>query len=256
MNDEVRRHCDQIDRCNQRGGRMLSVVDLNEAGTLTPELAAWSLAAVGAGASFLVGARPGGAGKTTVMGALLNFVPRSVALRPADGLEAIRRGSAPADGPRCCYVCHEIGSGPYYAYLWGRQLREYFRLPGAGHMLATNLHADTFDQARQQICRENAVPASDLRRMNLMYFLAVGRAGGRTRRRVVELWAGDGQSDHRRVWADDGGPDGPDEAGGLVCPERLAAARRAIADLLARGVRTIEQVRTALLASDALGAGP
>lgn len=44
---------------------MLSIVDLVEAGTFTPDLAAYSLAAIGSGASFLVGADPGGAGKTT-----------------------------------------------------------------------------------------------------------------------------------------------------------------------------------------------
>lgn len=60
-------HCAEIERCNQRGGRMLSIVDLIEAGTMTRELAAYSLAAIGAGASFMVGALPGGAGKTTVI---------------------------------------------------------------------------------------------------------------------------------------------------------------------------------------------
>jgi hypothetical protein len=58
----IQAHCRQIARCNQRGGRMLSIVDLIEAGTITPELAAYSLAAIGSGASFLVGAMPGGAG--------------------------------------------------------------------------------------------------------------------------------------------------------------------------------------------------
>jgi Flp pilus assembly CpaF family ATPase len=65
MNEETLRHCVEIDRCNQRGGRMLSIVDLIDAGTMSPELAAYSLAAIGGGASFMVGALPGGAGKTT-----------------------------------------------------------------------------------------------------------------------------------------------------------------------------------------------
>ena len=63
--DSILRHCREIDRCNQRGGRMLSVVDLIEAETLSAELAAYCLAAVGQGASFMVGALPGGAGKTS-----------------------------------------------------------------------------------------------------------------------------------------------------------------------------------------------
>ena len=44
----------------------------------------YALAAIGNGASFMVGANPGGAGKTTVMGALLNLVP--------DDAELVREG--------------------------------------------------------------------------------------------------------------------------------------------------------------------
>src|SRR5512135_1242130 len=93
MDESIERHCREIDRCNQRSGRMLSVVDLIEAGTMTRVLAAYALVAIGQGASFMVGALPGGAGKTTVMGALLNFVPPEVDLHPADGLAAIERAA-------------------------------------------------------------------------------------------------------------------------------------------------------------------
>ena len=90
---DIGQHCAEIERCNQRGGRMLSIVDLIEAGTFSRDLAAYSLAAIGDGASFMVGALPGGAGKTTAMGALLNFVPRDVSLVAADG-EAAELASA------------------------------------------------------------------------------------------------------------------------------------------------------------------
>jgi hypothetical protein len=246
MNDDVRRHCVEIDRCNQRGGRMLSIVDLIDAGTVPAELAAYSLAAIGGGASFLVGAMPGGAGKTTVMGALLNFVPPDVRLAPADGMAAIRRG-AEAPSPRGCYICHEIGRGPYYAYLWGPELRAYFDLPAAGHMLATNLHADTYQQARRQICDGNAVTGETLRRMNLMYFMSVGRRGFSARRRIETVWESDGTQAHRQVFAAD--CPAPFADSSLVSAEDVAGARAAIEKLLADGVRTIEQVRAAICES-------
>ena len=241
--DDIRTHCMEIDRCNQRGGRMLSIVDLIEAGTIGRDLAAYFLAAIGGGASFLVGARPGGAGKTTVMGALLNFVPPEVELAPADGAAAIERGQAD-DASRRCYICHEIGSGPYYAYLWGAELRAYFDLPAAGHMLATNLHADTYDQAHDQICRDNGVSEGTLRRMNLMAFLAVGRAGPRVRRRIVAVWESDGQSPHRQVFDDSA--DAAMQPTPLVGPDARARARRTIDRLIAAGARTIEDVRAAV----------
>jgi hypothetical protein len=278
MRDDIPRHCAEIDRCNQRGGRMLSVVDLIDAGTIDVGLAAFSLAAIGAGASFLVGAKPGGAGKTTVMGALLNFVPAGVTLRAADGefvrSTAVRRAvpggsragippdggttneehtravSGPVLSPRRCYICHEIGPGGYYAYLWGEPLRAYFAWAAGGHMLATNLHADTYEQARAQIVDDNAVPEDALRRMNLMFFLSVARGPGVTRRRIVSVWESDGRSPHRLLWPDagDGAADGL-ASSALAAPSAQAAARVKLDALLASGARTIEQVRTHLLNS-------
>lgn len=248
MNDLIRAHCSEIDRCNQRGGRMLSVVDLIEAGTISRQLAAYSLAAIKGGASFLVGALPGGAGKTTVMGALLNFVPRDVRLAPADGMAAIHRG-AKAPTPRRCYICHEIGQGPYYAYLWGRDLRAYFDLPDAGHMLATNLHADTYDQACQQICSQSGVQEAALRRMNLMFFLSVRRGASGTLRRIDQVWESDGLTPHRQVFSD-GAPESPIRSTGLVSAPDAAKAAEIIDRSMAGKARTIEEVRTVLLAED------
>jgi hypothetical protein len=193
-------HCAEIENCNQRGGRMLSIVDLIEAGTMSRELAAYSLAAIGNGASFMVGALPGGAGKTTVMGALLNFVPRDVSLTAADSESTIACGLAERSRRRC-YVCHEIGAGHYYAYLWGKALRVYFTLPAAGHMMATNLHADTFEQARRQVCEENGVDALAFRRMNLIYFLALRRSASGVSRQIAAVWESDGKSEHRQVFS-------------------------------------------------------
>ena len=247
IDEQVRRHCREIDRCNQRGGRMLSIVDLIDAETVPADLAAWAAAAIGRGASFLVGALPGGAGKTTVMGALLNFVGPDVELVAADGPAAIERGLAEA-AERRCYICHEIGSGPYYAYLWGAELRAYFELPAAGGVLATNLHADTYEQARSQICDDNGVGAVALRRMGLMFFLSVGRGGLRVRRRIASVWATDGDAPHGQVYADGAGLDAA-AAAKLAPPEDAARARETIEQLRAAGSRTIEEVRAAVCAA-------
>jgi hypothetical protein len=239
--DPVDRHCAEIERCNQRGGRMLSIADLLDAGTVTPDLAAYLLAAIRGGASFMVGALPGGAGKTTVMGALLNFVPDGVELRPADGPDSIAEGLR-RPSPRRCYICHEIGPGDYYAYLWGGVLRSYFELARAGHLLATNLHADTFEQARDQVCRGNGVPEDDFRRMHLCLFLEA-RGGWRGKREIVAAWESDGASGHRIVY-DRGRLDA--QAARLADGGRLREARRTLDALRAAGARTIEEVRAVL----------
>ena len=242
--DGIRRHCAEIDRCNQRGGRMLSIVDLIRAGTMGPGLSAYALAAIGNGASFMVGALPGGAGKTTVMGALLNFVPPDVELGSAADMSAIEQGlTNPA--PRRCLICHEIGRGPYYAYLWGETLRAYFELPGAGHMMATNLHADTCEQALDQVCGDNDIPESAFRRMNLLLFLSVERGGSGAKRLINAVWESDGRSPHRLLLS---GPDFPDDTrSALVSPDDVASARAVIDRIVADGSRTIGQVRAAVL---------
>ncbi len=126
-------------------------------GTIDIELAGFALYWISQGASFLVGANPGGAGKTTVMGALLNFVPPDVRLVPATEQEIVN-GLTQKNDKKCVYICHEIGAGHWFAYLWSSALRNYFQLLDFGHILATNLHADDIDDAHNQICFENRVP--------------------------------------------------------------------------------------------------
>ena len=225
---------------------MLSIVDLIEAGTFTRELAAYALAAISRGASFMVGALPGGAGKTTVMGALLNFVPRDVELLPAVGMASIQEGMSDT-APRRCYICHEIGPGAYYAYLWNRELRAYFELAGAGHMLATNLHADTYAQAQAQICGGNRVPQASFRRMNLMFFISLDQDARGLVRRIDTVWESDGENPHRLVYSAGLSSGGIESR--LVSVVALDIASQTIERMIKGNVRTIEEVRSRVTAA-------
>jgi hypothetical protein len=177
------------------------------------------------------------------MGALLGIAPEGVELVPADGAAAMASGLRPG-APRRLWICHEIGDGPYYAYLWGEDLRAYFRLAGAGagHILATNLHADTYEEAREQVCGENGVSEADFRRLHLCLFLELRRGARGMERRIGAVWEGDGASPHRQVR-----PGGP-LAGGLVPGPELTAARDLVDHLIVSGARTLEEVRRFVLA--------
>ena len=245
MNDDLRQHCAELNNCNQRGGRMLSVFDLLDAGTLDLGLAACLMARISRGASFMVGASPGGAGKTTVMAALLNLAPADRPLAAATA-ETVRSARQPRSALRC-YICHEIGPGHYFSYLWGEALRVYCGLAHCGHMLATNLHADDLVEARDQVCGENAVPIEDFRQFDLLVFLRVD-GGLRPRRRIEKVYCGDGSSGQRLIFdaaaalAPD--LDSPECSGNAPyarsCREFLERTRAA-------GTRTIEQTRRAVL---------
>ena len=237
--NNISTHCRELDRCNQRGGRMMTIFDLLEADSLPLDLAAYLAWRIWNGASFLTGAIPGGAGKTTVMCALLNFVAPTRSLIPATP-ETIRNADRDDDETRDVYICHEIGMGPYFAYLWGRELRTYCSLSDFGHQLATNLHADDLDDAKAQICGDNHVPERHFNAFNMLIFLRIsGRYAGR-RHWIEKVYESNGHEPHRLIYTPSAGlcvPGKPETE-----PWRLFLERE-----LARGLHSIEDVRSAVL---------
>lgn len=221
-----------VNRSNQRGGRMLSVIDLLEAGTLDRTKAAWLLARILSGASFLVGARPGGAGKTAVMGALLTMLLAGEMVRLAT------RGTGwESSKPGDCIVAYEIGRGHYEAYVWGERLVRMTALGQAGCRIVTNLHADTLEEARQQIAVDCGAGEAGLAAFETFIPIRTRGRGYAMERVVGDIRWYDGEI--WRVFAPDSHAPTPLEG--------------AIGDLLDRcltdGTRTIEAVRTAWLAA-------
>jgi len=247
----IRAHVRALNDCNQRGGRMLSLVDLLQAGSVNLPLAAYLAAAMRGGASLLVGARPGGAGKTAVMCALLNWIPDHTAIRAVDSpavLEAGKRDAIPQDA---CYLAHEIGAGPYYAYIWGSSARAFFGLAARGHIVASNLHADTLEETRDQLCRENGVPPAHLDAVTLKVYLRMELAGGWAARRWIgQVYEGDGTRD-RLLWtSDDKGEVVRQAASDIVSPDQENLYAGFLTDLSCRGIRRIDQVRRAVVERD------
>ena len=242
MNEAVARHCEQLDRCNQRGGRMLSIFDLLEAKTVDLDLAAYLMARISRGASFMVGAVPGGAGKTTVMCALLNFIPADVTLIAATP-EAVYSAAERTTPQRACYICHEIGSGSYFAYLWSDALRDYCRLPERGSMLATNLHADDLEQARNQVCGTNGVQADHFNKFELLIFMRVKGGYFDARRWIDLVYSSDGSSEHELIFTADKGLKKKSCGGDL----QYVAACRDFLNEMAPETQTIEQTRLRVL---------
>lgn len=243
------RHCLEIERCNQRGGRMLTLIDLVRAGTVDMPLAAYLLGMVASGHSFMIGCIPGGGGKTTVMGALLNVTPVDVELRAADSISLIRQGLRHA-GSRRCYICHEIGPGPYYAYLWDGAARAFFQLTRTPHIVATNLHADTLEEARAQLCDENGVDPQDFERVSVKLFLHVGHRREGRQRRISAVHESKVGAGHRTIFQWDAEKDSftRREASHLIPEACEARCFDALQVLMKQPVNcTLRVVRQALL---------
>jgi hypothetical protein len=241
-------HVHAINACNQRGGRMLSLIDLLEDETVSLPLAGYLAAVMRDGASLLVGANPGGAGKTTVMCALLNFLPDDVKIQAAESRTALARaGRTPPTEP-VCYVAHEISPATYYyAYLWGRDAQAFFRLAASGHVIATNLHADTLEETRAQLCDENSVKSAHLAAVPLKIYLGTERRGWSMRRWIHRVYEHDGEGD-RLLWEGHHPGDFVQHAeSARVSQEVVGRYTDFIADLQAQGVRRIADVRRALV---------
>jgi len=217
-----------VNRANQRGGRMLSVIDLLNAGTLSLGQLCWLLARILEGSSWLVGARPGGAGKTTVMAALLAMIP-PCRIRIARVDEDWRR-SSPGD----CLVAYEIGQGWYEGYVWGDDLVRMTELGQQGVRIVSNLHADNLAQAREQIVNQCGASSEGMAAFQLFLPVHVRRQSWTIHRIVPQIH-------HYRKgrWQL---VDVNDEQGSLE--QKIAAFLR---ECSRSSLVTIEQVRTAWL---------
>jgi hypothetical protein len=199
---DVENHNDhQIEQLNQRGGRTLSIVDLIEAGTIGVEMSACAMRAMERGASLLTGARPGGAGKTTLMAALLSFLPPGVPIVTVDRSRAIADALArPAREP-ACYLAHEIGSGHWYGYIWGRDVARFLALVEQQRRIASCLHADTLDELTEIVCSPPlGATRESLGRVGLILFMHVDRQAGSYRRRVATFWEADSTGNHQLLF--------------------------------------------------------
>ena len=255
VTDLETRNRQAIDALNQRGGRMLSLVDLLAAGTVGLDMAAEMACVVACGGSFLTAAGPGGVGKTTLMGALLGFLAPGTEIVPIEGPETLDRLAAP--GRPQCLVVHEIGAGPYYGYLWGGAVARYFASAAApGRSLASNLHAETYEEAAEQLAGPPlGVAREDLARVDLVAFMA--RVGGR--RRVKEVWRAAPGGRHVRAWrwvaggdrfervGDGPAAEGPG-AGGASAEPAIGRTRDFLDRALRDGCSRMEDVRQRALA--------
>jgi hypothetical protein len=111
------------------------------------------------------------------------------------------------------------------------------------------LHADTFAQARGQVCGDNELSVEHFKRMNVIFFISVGRAYREVSRRIVSIWESDGKAEHRQLFGQAGSGVNIKQSR-LVTADQFAEARNRIERLLAAKVRTIEEIRSFVLGAD------
>lgn len=258
-NDIERHNLEQVEMLNQRGGRLLSVVDLVEAGTLSVEAAAFMLCAVGSGASVLTGALAGAAGKSTLLATALSFLPPGERIITVSSHTVVARALERTPSNSECFLAHEIGQGRFYGYIWGRTVRDFFRLLETGRRTATCLHADNLAQAQEILTGSPLfVDPGRLHLLGLLGFMRITETPSGVGRRVTYLYGrvpGRGpQLAFRWRESDDSFEMTADPEAFGVSSRQFLLATAFISDLLAQGVRLFEDVRKRVLAFYQTGA--
>ena len=180
--------------------RPRSIVELIRSGTLDAELAATLWVLIEGRVPIIVAAEEGGAGKTTVLGALLDFVAPGVAVRELAGSaetfdwlpQATELGwqgtpsttaASPPVRPETTVLLAAELSDHLPVYTWGQEARVAIRAASIGYQLAATIHADTLETVLEQL-RRPPVRADDdeLSRLGLVLVL---RRLDDDRRRVV-----------------------------------------------------------------------
>ncbi|HUT37351.1 MAG TPA: hypothetical protein VNE39_27965 [Planctomycetota bacterium] len=238
---------EQIEALNQRGGRTLSIVDLIRSGTLSVEMAACAVRAMAEGASLLTGARPGGAGKTTLMAALLHLLSPGTRIvtvdRPGAIAEALARPAEPA-----CYLAHEIGAGHWFGYIWGRSVADYLSLIEGPRRVASCLHADTLEELTGILCSPPLGASREaLGRVGLVLFMHVRPGPRGLRHRVAAFHEADGRGGHRLAFQWNERSDTFERVGGLRDPAGLTPYTSLIQRLVDTGVAESVAVRREVL---------
>ena len=167
----------------------MRLADLVANGTMSPEIASTLEATARGRHSFLVVAIPRLAGKSTVMGAMLEHRPKGAPLRTVgdDGIDIDALAAASAGG---YLVVPEISEYPVTSgYIWGAPVRQVFSRIGKEVTLAAALHAPGADEAIEIVCRGNGVPDEQAAEIALVvYIRSLGRDWRRpTGRRVATV---------------------------------------------------------------------
>ena len=131
----------QISRANEN----LSILDIVDSGTVDFKLAGLLWLLMEHRASVLVAAGPIFAGKTTLLHALLDFLPPGIQQVSLRGYEE-DFSFLNSNKPDKTYLVAEEISNHSYEYLWGYQVIKAFELLAKGYALGSTIHARNVEE--------------------------------------------------------------------------------------------------------------
>lgn len=165
----------------------LSIIQILEAETMPPRVAALLSLAMERGASMIFAADPPGAGKTTILTSLLAFAPPEASVYFTRGWGETFRLPPIAPGEPPTWILINEMSDHLPVYSWGPYVQKAFELMREGYSVASTMHADTVEGVIEQLTEECDVPARDVGYLSFVIPMFVGVRDGRRLRRVSEV---------------------------------------------------------------------
>lgn len=139
----------------------LSIVEMIDAGTLDRRAAALLWLLLGSRRSVLLASEPPMSGKTTLLSALISFLPPDTQLVFLRGLSETFDYTRLADSRRAYLLVNELSSH-LPVYLWGRKAQAMFRTLRDGYGVGATMHADDVDGVLAQLRGELGVGTDEL----------------------------------------------------------------------------------------------
>ena len=166
----------------------LSITQIIASGTMTPRIAAIFWLAVERGRSMIFACDPPGAGKTTILTALLAFAKPEASVYFTRGWgETFRLPPPPGDGDPPTFLLVNEMSDHLPVYSWGPYVQRAFELAAEGYTLMSTMHADDVEGIVAQLTDECDVPRALIGHLAFAVPLFVGAHQGRRIRRVLDV---------------------------------------------------------------------
>src|SRR6266571_7029855 len=152
--------------------RQLSIAQIIALRSVDVETVALTWQMLECGASLTVAGptepKPG-AGKTTALHALLQFLPEKAAVAYMFGMyETFAFTRLPDIDPANTYaLCSEV-SDHIPTYMWGQIARRFLMLPAKGYRIATSVHAETIEDVLHLYQHDLHLRVEDIRRLGLV----------------------------------------------------------------------------------------
>lgn len=165
----------------------LSITQILRAKTMSPRIAALLWLVMERGRSLVLAADPPGAGKTTILTALLAFARPDASLYFTRGWgETFQLPPIEPEDPPIVLMVNEI-SDHLPVYSWGPYVLRAFELMADGYTLLSTMHADTVEGVIEQLRDENDVPDALIGQLAFVVPIYVGANAGQRVRRVSEV---------------------------------------------------------------------